>query len=84
MDERQRRAAVLGIGLIRLGAGVAFGAKPASFLSWERGVPPGTSMDLLMRTVGIRDSALGLGTVASLRGAIDPGAPPLGQRGNGQ
>jgi hypothetical protein len=64
---RDRRLGVLGIGLIRLGAGIALGGRPASFLRWEPGVPAGSSMQLLMRTVGIRDFALGLGTVASLR-----------------
>jgi hypothetical protein len=67
MRDRRRQLAVLGIGLIRVGAGVALGTRPASFLRWERDVPPGTSMELLLRTVGIRDLALGLGTVASLR-----------------
>jgi hypothetical protein len=67
MSERRQQLGVLGIGLIRVGAGAALGGRPASFLRWERGIPAGSSMDLLMRTVGIRDFALGLGTVASLR-----------------
>lgn len=50
---------------MRVGAGVALGGAPKSFLRWERNIPPGSSMVLLMRTVGIRDLALGLGTVVS-------------------
>ena len=62
-SERRLRATVLGVGLVRIAAGVALGGAPRSFLRWERGIPPGSSMNLLLRTVGIRDLALGLGTV---------------------
>ena len=54
--------------LVHVGAGIALGGAPNSFLRWERtAAPPESSMGLLMRTVGIRDLALGLGTVASVR-----------------
>jgi hypothetical protein len=36
-------------------------------LRWEKNIPPDSSMPLLMRTVGIRDLALGLGTASALR-----------------
>ena len=68
MHQRRLRAVVLAAALVRVGAGIAFGGAPKSFLQWERTPPAaGSSMDLLMRTVGIRDLALGLGTVASVR-----------------
>jgi hypothetical protein len=62
MDHKRLSAAVLGLGLVRIGAGIALGGAPHSFLRWERGIPAGSSMELLLRTVGIRDLALGLGT----------------------
>jgi predicted metal-binding membrane protein len=59
------RAVATTIAAVRLGAGVALGASPQMFLRWE---PPiaGTSMPLLLRTVGIRDLAVGVGTAAAL------------------
>jgi hypothetical protein len=63
MDEKRISTAVIGIGLVRFGAGIALGGAPRSFLRWEREVPRGSAMVLLMRTVGIRDLALGLGTL---------------------
>lgn len=56
----------MGIAAVRLGAGVALSASPELFLRWE---PPvaGTSMPLLLRTVGIRDLAVGVGTAVALR-----------------
>src|SRR5690349_2355193 len=63
------RLSMLGtaVGLVRIGAGIALGGRPRSFLRWEGPVPPGSSMTLLMRTVGIRDLAIGLGTVFTAR-----------------
>ena len=60
------RAVAAAIAAVRLGAGVALSASPEMFLRWE---PPvaGTSMPLLLRTVGIRDLAVGVGTAAALR-----------------
>jgi len=60
------RAVGAGIAAVRLGAGVALSASPELFLRWE---PPvtGTSMPLLLRTVGIRDLAVGIGTAVALR-----------------
>jgi hypothetical protein len=55
------------IGAVRVCAGVALGGSPTPFLRWEPNIPPGSSMTLLMRTVGIRDLALGLGTASALR-----------------
>jgi hypothetical protein len=64
---RRLPVAVVAIGAARLGAGVALGGRPAPFLRWEKNVPPDSSMTLLMRTVGIRDLALGFGTASALR-----------------
>ena len=62
MNRGRLSATVVGVGLVRLGAGIALGGAPRSFLRWERDIPAGSSMVLLMRTVGIRDLALGFGT----------------------
>lgn len=61
------RTTVVAIEAIRIGAGVALGGRPGPFLRWEKNIPPRSSMALMMRTVGIRDLALGLGTVGALR-----------------
>jgi len=62
MKRNRLSATVVGVGLVRLCAGFALGGAPRSFLQWERDIPEGSSMVLLMRTVGIRDLALGFGT----------------------
>ena len=67
MNKNRIAATVLGIGLVRVGAGIALGGAPRSFLRWEPDAPRGSSMVLLMRTVGIRDLALGLGTALAAR-----------------
>ena len=54
------------IGAVRLGAGIALGGSPAPFLRFERDDLAGSSMPLLLRTVGIRDLALGLGTASAV------------------
>lgn len=64
---RRLPAAVMAIGAVRLCAGVALGGWPTPFLRWEKHIPPDSSMTLLMRTVGIRDLALGFGTASALR-----------------
>jgi hypothetical protein len=64
---RRLPAAVMAIGGVRLCAGVALGGWPTPFLRWEKYIPPDSSMTLLMRTVGIRDLALGFGTASALR-----------------
>lgn len=51
--------------VVRLGAGVAAERPPDDVPSWEPRVA-GTSMPLLMRTVGIRDLAVGVGAVSAL------------------
>jgi hypothetical protein len=65
--DRRLRAGAMTIGAVRLAAGVALGGAPLTFLRWERDPASGTSMPLLLRTVGIRDLALGIGTVRALR-----------------
>ena len=73
--ERERAAvnrtrlslAVGSVALVRIGAGLALGGAPRSFLRWEGEIPEGSAMTLLMRTVGIRDLALGLGTAFAAR-----------------
>jgi hypothetical protein len=67
MSRSRATTAALGVGLVRLGAGVALGGAPRAFLRWEGEIPAGSSMVLLMRTVGIRDVALGLGTLHAAR-----------------
>jgi hypothetical protein len=52
---------------VRACAGLALGGSPTQFLRWESNIPSGSSMTLMMRTVGIRDLALGLGTASALR-----------------
>jgi hypothetical protein len=64
VPDRVRRIAQ-GMAVVRLGAGVAMGVVPMTFLRWEPRVA-GTSMPLLMRTVGIRDLAVGVGTISAL------------------
>ena len=66
------RAWAVGVGIagVRLAAGFALGGKPAMFLRFEPQVR-GTSMPLLLRTVGIRDLAIGLGTVAAIRSSSE-------------
>jgi hypothetical protein len=66
MASPRLRAVALGVGLVRVAAGLSLGGTPATFLRWERDVPSGTSMPLLLRTVGIRDLALGLGTASAV------------------
>ena len=68
-ESAQARLSALGtaVGLVRIGAGIALGGNPRSFLRWEAAAPPESSMALLMRTVGIRDLAIGLGTVLTAR-----------------
>jgi len=68
MNGGRLRAVALTVALVRVGAGIALGGAPNTFLRWESGAPtPTSSASLLMRTVGIRDLALGIGTVASIR-----------------
>ena len=62
-----RLRSVMALSVVRLCAGVALGGAPRAFLRWEPDVPAGSSMVLLMRTVGIRDLALGLGAASALR-----------------
>lgn len=60
------RAYAVSVAAVRLGAGVALGGAPNAFLGFEPSVS-GTSMPLLLRTVGIRDLAVGIGTASALR-----------------
>ena len=60
------RAVGAGIAAVRLAAGVALSTSPERFLRREPAVA-GTSMPLLLRTVGIRDLAVGVGTAAAFR-----------------
>src|SRR4051794_1998241 len=66
MISSRLRLAVAAIAGVRLCAGVALGGLPNRFLRWEQ-ISPGSSMTLLMRTVGIRDLALGLGSATAVR-----------------
>src|SRR5437870_4381373 len=66
MMSSRLRSSVTAIAAVRLCAGVALGGLPNLFLRWEH-IPPGSSMTLLMRTVGIRDLALGLGSASAVR-----------------
>jgi hypothetical protein len=60
------RSAAGTIAVVRLAAGIALGGAPSTFLRLEPHVPEGSSADLLMRTVGIRDLAVGIGTAGAL------------------
>src|SRR5262245_16739026 len=53
------------VAAVRLAAGVALGGVPATFLRWESPVA-GTSMPLMMRTIGIRDLAVGVGAAGAV------------------
>lgn len=56
-----------GIGWLRIAVGVVLGAAPRSFLrATTEGELPG-SLILFTRTVGIRDLAMGAGTLAALQ-----------------
>jgi len=68
MSKTRLRVAVVAIGGVRLCARLALGGSPTRFLRWENNIPPGSSMTLMMRTIGIRDLALGYGTASALRG----------------
>ena len=61
------RALASAVAFVRIGAGIALGGRPRPFLRLEEPIPSGSSMTLLMRTVGIRDLAIGLGTVHTVR-----------------
>jgi hypothetical protein len=67
MNDRRVRTIATVIAVVRLGAGVVLGGSPAAFLRWEPDISRGSSMMLRLRTVGIRDLALGVGTVSALR-----------------
>ena len=66
-SRRRLTALATAVALVRIGAGVALGGIPRPFLRLEQPIPPGSSMTLLMRTVGIRDLAIGLGTLRAVR-----------------
>jgi hypothetical protein len=66
VDTDSLRTAARSIAAVRLGAGVALAAAPSTWLRWEPPAP-GSSMPLLLRTVGIRDLAIGVGTLGALR-----------------
>jgi CRISPR/Cas system CMR subunit Cmr4 (Cas7 group RAMP superfamily) len=66
-SRRRLTALATAVALVRIGAGVALGGIPRPFLRLEQPIPPGSSMTLLMRTVGIRDLAIGLGTLRTVR-----------------
>jgi len=66
-SNRRLTALATAVALVRIGAGIALGGVPRPFLRLEEPIPPGSSMTLLMRTVGIRDLALGVGTLRTVR-----------------
>jgi hypothetical protein len=68
------RTAAIAVAAVRIGAGVALAGTPTTWLRWEAATTPGSAMPLLLRTVGIRDLALGLGTAAALIGGPPDGA----------
>jgi hypothetical protein len=59
------------MGWLRAGVGVALLAAPAIPLRMAGGDEPNGAAVLLMRTIGIRDLVLGLGTVLAA-GSVDP------------
>jgi hypothetical protein len=66
-SSRRLHALATAVAFVRIGAGVALGGRPRPFLRLEEPIPPRSSMTLLMRTVGIRDLAIGLGTMSTAR-----------------
>jgi len=70
------RAQIVGLALGRVAIGAALVASPRSKIGtgWVGGDAERPSVSLLMRAVGARDVALGLGTLAALRqgGALRP------------
>ena len=64
---RRLRGLATAVAVVRIGAGLALGGMPRPFLRLEEPIAPGSSMTLLMRTVGIRDLAIGLGTMHTVR-----------------
>ena len=72
IGQMRNRAWAVGIGIaaVRLAAGLALGGKPETFLRFEPAFT-GTSMPLLLRTVGIRDLAVGAGTIAAAWSSSD-------------
>ena len=66
-SNRRLTALATAVALVRIGAGIALGGVPRPFLRLEEPIPPGRSMTLLMRTVGIRDLAIGVGTLRAVR-----------------
>jgi hypothetical protein len=70
MTVRTSRPLAAGLAAVRIAAGVALGATPQRFLTLEpRGA--GSSMPLTLRTVGIRDLAVGLGTATAVRSGTE-------------
>jgi hypothetical protein len=57
----------LAIGVLRALVGVAMIAAPRSVVRPEGGVPAPGNLVFMVRTIGVRDLALGLGTVAAAR-----------------
>lgn len=55
------------IGWLRVAVGVVLGAVPRAFLRASTGEEPVGSLVLFTRTVGIRDLAIGAGTIASVQ-----------------
>jgi hypothetical protein len=66
-SNRRLTALATAVALVRIGAGIALGGLPRPFLRLEEPIPSGSSMTLLMRTVGIRDLAIGVGTMRTVR-----------------
>jgi hypothetical protein len=64
-DARRQLATATGIGALRVTVGVALAFAPRWFQREEHAETAGSSTDLLTRTVGIRDIAIGLGTAAA-------------------
>jgi len=62
------------VGWMRLAVGVGMIAAPAPVIRLGSGVTPPGDMVLMTRTVGVRDLALGIGTVLSSRGPSAPDA----------
>src|SRR5262249_22745131 len=71
-SNRRLAALATAVAIVRIGAGVALGAAPRPFLRLEEPIACGSSMTLLMRTVGIRDLGIGIGTMRAVRtGTVD-------------
>ena len=67
MSEGTTTNGALAMGVLRAAVGVAMIAAPRAVVRPKDGVAPGGDLVFMVRTIGVRDLALGLGTMAAAR-----------------